>query len=80
MNNQSCMVRSTLIDLNSDELYCYPFIICLDSCDNSCYTGEDPFDRICVSKKTKTVTLKVFDKGGSRGGDQGNWFPLKLNI
>ena len=49
------------VNLNSDELYCYQFIISLDRYDNSCYTGENPFDRICVSKKTKTVTLEVFD-------------------
>ena len=43
MNNQPCIVRPTLIDLNPDEVYYYTFIISLDKCGGSCNISEDPF-------------------------------------
>ena len=45
MNNQACLVRPTLIDLNLDELLYYPFIISMDRCDGSCNTVEDSYGR-----------------------------------
>ena len=41
MNNQQCMVRSTLIDLYLDEVHYYPFIIIKNRCDGSCNAIED---------------------------------------
>ena len=42
LNNQPCMARPTLIDLNLDkynqELRYYPFIVSLDRCNGSCNT------------------------------------------
>ena len=35
LNDEPCMVRSTLIDLNSVELKYYPFMISLDNCSGS---------------------------------------------
>ena len=35
LNNEPCMVRSTLIDLNPVELKHYPVIIILDKCSGS---------------------------------------------
>ena len=61
MNNQPCMVRPTLIDLNSDELYYYPFIVSMDKYDGSCNTAEDPFCRICAPNKIENVNLKAFN-------------------
>ena len=42
MNNQTCMVRPTLIDLNPNELYYYPFTIIM---------VKDPGGIICVPNK-----------------------------
>ena len=35
INNQQCMVRPMLIDLDLDELHYYPFIISMSRCDGS---------------------------------------------
>ena len=43
MNNQPCMVRPMLIDVNPDELHYYPYIISLDRCDGSCNNAQDQF-------------------------------------
>lgn len=48
MNNKSCIVRPTFIDMNPDEFYYYPFIISLDRCDGSCKAVEDPSVILCV--------------------------------
>ena len=46
LNNQSCMNRPTLIDLNPDEYnqgFCYyPFIVNLERCNGRCNTLDDP--------------------------------------
>ena len=36
LNNESCMIRPFLIDLNPVELKYYPFMISLDKCSGSC--------------------------------------------
>ena len=36
LNDELCMVRPTLIDLNPVELRYYPFMISLDRCNGSC--------------------------------------------
>lgn len=40
INNQQCMVKPTLIDLNLDELHYYTFMISMQNCDESCNTAE----------------------------------------
>ena len=36
LNDESCMVRRTRINLNPIEIKCYPFMISLDECNESC--------------------------------------------
>ena len=48
LNHEPCMSRPTLIDLNPVELKCYPFMISLDKCNESC---NDLSPKICVPKK-----------------------------
>ena len=60
-NNQQCMIRITLIDGNLDGLHYYPFVISMNSCDESCNTAEDPFGRIFASNKMEDLNLKVFN-------------------
>lgn len=65
LNNQTCMARPTSIDLNLDEnnhvLCQYPFMINLDTCNESCNTPDDLSSRICVSNKIEEVELSAFN-------------------
>ena len=65
MNNQSCIVRPTLIDLNPDEIYYYQFIISINRCHGRCNTTKDPYcwesiGTICFPDKMEEQNLKVF--------------------
>ena len=53
LNDDPCMVRPTLIDLNPVELKYYPFMITLGKCTGS-YNVLSP--KICVPTETKNVT------------------------
>ena len=61
MNNQPCMVKSTLIDLNHDEIHYYLFIISMNRCNGSCNTVDDPLGGISPPDKMEDVNLKVFN-------------------
>ena len=41
LNNNSCLIRSTLVYLNPVELDYFPFIISLDKCTGSCNCADD---------------------------------------
>ena len=60
LNDEPCMVRTTLIDLNPVELKYYPFMISLVKCSGSCNVLSP---KICVPKpkKTKDINVKVFN-------------------
>ena len=61
INNQPCIVRPTLTDLNRDGFHYNSFIISLDRCDGSCSTVEDTFGTICVLNEIEEKNLKVFN-------------------
>ena len=65
LNNQACMARPTLINLNADKrnqrLRYYPFVVSLNRCDGSCNTFDDLSIRISVPNKTEDVNLNVFN-------------------
>ena len=48
LNDEPCMIRSTLIESNPVELKYYPFKISLDKCTRGC---NDLYPKICVPKK-----------------------------
>ena len=50
--SEPCMVRPTLIDMNSDELKYYPFMISLNKCTGSCNVLSP---KINVSKETRNI-------------------------
>ena len=52
LNDEPCMVRTTLIDMNPVELQYYPFMISLGECTGSCNVS---FPKICVPKETKDI-------------------------
>ena len=61
LNNEPCMIRPFLVDLNLVELKYYPTMINLDKCSGSCNSADDLSIKICVSSKTKDVNVKVFN-------------------
>ena len=58
LNDEPCMVRPTLVDLNSVELKHYPFIISLNKCTGSCNVLSP---KIRVPKKAKNINVKGFN-------------------
>ena len=52
LNDEPCMTRPTLIDLNHVEIKYYPLMISLDKCSGSCNVLSSP--KICVPKQQKT--------------------------
>lgn len=52
INNEPCLARHALVDLNPNEL----------RCNGSCNTFNDLSDGLCDPNKIKDVNLKVFNK------------------
>ena len=52
LNDEPCMVRPTLIDMNPIELKYYPFMISLNKCTGTCNVLSP---KICVPKETKDI-------------------------
>ena len=58
LNDEPCMVRPVLIDMNPVELNYYPFMINLYKCTGSCNVVSP---KICVPKETKDINVKAFN-------------------
>ena len=58
LNDEPCMVRPTLIDLNPFELKYYPFMINLDKRNRSCNVLSP---KICASEEAKDINVKAFN-------------------
>ena len=58
LNNQQCIARTTLIDLNPDEysqgLCHYPFMVNLDKSNGNCNALDDPSGKCVFQIKQKT--------------------------
>ena len=61
LNNEPCMIRPTLIDLNPVEFNYYPLMISLDKCSGSCNSVVDLPTKIRILSKTKDINVKIFD-------------------
>ena len=59
LNDEPCIIRLTLVDLNSVELKYYPFMISLDKCTRSCNVLSP---KLCVPKEPKDINIKEFNK------------------
>ena len=57
-NDEPCVIRLTLIDLNPPSLQYYPFMISLDKCSGSCNVLSP---KMCLPKKTKDINVKVLN-------------------
>ena len=66
LNNEPCMIRPTVIDLNPFELNNYPFMISLDKCSANCNAAYDLSTKICVPSKTKDINVKLFNRYWSK--------------
>ena len=61
MNNQKCMNRPKIMDLNPNEPVFFPYSIKINKCSGSCNNINDPFARLCVPDIVKTINVKVFN-------------------
>ena len=61
VNNQSCIDKPALDNLNCNELYDCSLLAGINKCDVSCYTDEDPLFSICVPNKIGNARLKAFN-------------------
>ena len=58
LNDEPCLVRPAIIDMNLVEVKCYPFMVSLNRCSGSCNVL---FPKICVTKETKDINVKAFN-------------------
>ena len=64
LNDEPCMVRSTLIDMNPNELKYYPLIISLNKCTGSRNVLSP---KVCLPKEVKDINVKIFNIIKSKG-------------
>ena len=57
LNDELCMIRPTLIDLNPVELNHYPFMFSLGKCSRSFNIADGLPTKICVPCETKDVNV-----------------------
>ena len=58
LNDEPCMVKPIFTGLNTVERKYYSFMISLDKCNGSCNVLTP---KICVSKETKDLNVKVYN-------------------
>ena len=58
LNDEPCMVRPTVIDMNPVELKYYPFMISLNKCTGSCNVLSP---KIFAPKETTDINVKAFN-------------------
>ena len=62
LNDEQCMARRAVIDLNHVKFNYHSFIISLDGCDGSCNNAIDDLSvKVCVPRKTKCINVEVFN-------------------
>ena len=55
------MVRSTVVDINSNKPLLYPYSVTVNKCRTICNTINDPYARICAVGIVKEMDTKVFN-------------------
>ena len=60
LNSEKCMIGSTVVDLNPDEVNYHKFMISLDFCNRSCNVFDDLSTKICVPNEAKDANVKEF--------------------
>ena len=61
MNNQECIVRPEIINVNSNEPVFFPFSIKTSNCSGSHNNINDPYAKICAADVVKDLNIQVFN-------------------
>ena len=61
MNNQACIVRPEIININSNNPIFYPFSVKINRCSGNCNNINDPYAKIGVPDTVKNLSVKVFN-------------------
>ena len=56
--NEACIVRPEIVNINSNNLIFYPFSVKINRCSGNCNNINDPYARICVPNTVKNLTVK----------------------
>ena len=60
-NNQKCVVRPKMVDINSNSPMFYPFSIKVNKCSGNDNSINDPYAKICVPDTVKDLNVRVFN-------------------
>ena len=61
MNNEECIIRPEMININSNEPAFYLYSIKINKCTGSCNNINDLYSKLCVPDVVKHINLKIFD-------------------
>ena len=61
MNNQKCIVRPEIVNVNGNEPSFYPFSIKTSKCSGSGNNINDSYAKLCVPDVVKILNIKVFN-------------------
>ena len=61
MKNEECKTRHQVVNVNSNNLIFYPFIIKISKCSGNCNNINNPYSNICVPNIIKNLNIKVFN-------------------
>ena len=59
VNNQKCMPRPEILDVN--EALFYPYNVQVNKCSGSCNTLDNPIEKVCVPNVIKGLNMKVYN-------------------
>ena len=62
MSNQKCIVMSTVVDININDLSFYPHRVTVNKCSGSYNDINNPYSKLCVPYVVKDVNIKVFNQ------------------
>ena len=58
INNQECIVRPEIVNVNSKQPIFYPFSNKTGKCGGSCNNIKDPYANLCVPDVVKNLNVK----------------------
>ena len=61
LNNEKCMVRPKIADINSDNPIFYPFSVKINKCSGNCNNINNPYAKICVPDTVQDLNVRVFN-------------------
>ena len=61
MNNQECIVRPKIVDIDSNSSMFYPFSNKVNKFSGNCNNINDPYAKICVPDTVKDLNVRVFN-------------------